>query len=320
MNQIHFPIHPLVFRRDVAVAFDVYYRTPSEGLEVLIPAGESYTDMVHKRLGNHPTASLYIRKADIYRYYRYLEKYLPDIYSDDKLNTQEKAKIAHHLLSGIAHTQFTNPTQEGLARYKSVIEVITRYVLTEEDVIFHLIRNTNPGSDESNHNINVGIYGLGLAKEMLNEKTHNMPEIAAGFFLHDIGKYSIPKHLSYRNGPLSDHEWATVKKHPEEGFKLLKKFNIMSDEIQTIVLQHHERYDGSGYPLGIRGDQIHTYSKICAIADTFDALTSERPYRDAQSSFRALAIMKNEMRDVLDPELFSQFVLLFSKQAHTVSR
>jgi len=140
-----------------------------------------------------------------------------------------------------------------------------------------------------------------------------MAEIAAGLFFHDIGQYTIPKHINQRKGPLSSEEWEIMKKHPEEGYKLLKKFGVMTDEMKVIVIQHHERHNGSGYPFGLMGDEIHTYSKICAISDAFDALTSNRPYRNARSSFNALAVMQNEMKGEFDPQFFARFVRLFSK-------
>ena len=104
-----------------------------------------------------------------------------------------------------------------------------------------------------------------------------------------------------------------MKKHPEQGYKILQKFNALSDAISIIVLQHHERHDGRGYPLGLKAEKIHTYSKICAIADVFDALTSHRPYRSPKSSFHALAVMQNEMKNEFDSDFFSLFVKLFSR-------
>jgi HD-GYP domain-containing protein (c-di-GMP phosphodiesterase class II) len=94
---------------------------------------------------------------------------------------------------------------------------------------------------------------------------------------------------------------------------MLQKFGVLSEEIAAIVLQHHERNDGKGYPLGLKGDKIHTLSKICTIADVFDALTSQRPYRTSKSSFHALGIMQNEMKHEFDGEFFAQFVRLFSR-------
>ena len=104
-----------------------------------------------------------------------------------------------------------------------------------------------------------------------------------------------------------------MKKHPEEGCNILKKFNLITPEIEIITLQHHERYNGSGYPNGLFKNQIHIYGKICAIADSFDALSSQRPYRNRQTSFNALGIMQNELKNGFDEELFKRFVILFGK-------
>ncbi len=102
-----------------------------------------------------------------------------------------------------------------------------------------------------------------------------------------------------------------MKKHPEEGYKILEKFGEVSEEIELIVLQHHERHDGNGYPRGLKEDQIHMYAKICSISDVFDALTSYRKYKEKFSTFDALKIIKNEMNKNFDPELFEKFARLF---------
>ena len=104
-----------------------------------------------------------------------------------------------------------------------------------------------------------------------------------------------------------------MKNHPDDGNSLLEKFNHLTPEAKVIVLQHHERHDGKGYPNGLKGKQIHIYSKVCTIADVFDALTSKRSYKKSLSSFDALKIMRNEMSEEFDPDFFKQFVFLFSK-------
>jgi HD-GYP domain-containing protein (c-di-GMP phosphodiesterase class II) len=233
---------------------------------------------------------------------------------DPLINTEGKAAIAHEVLTFIAMTLFSTPGAEIVAGFKKAIEKVTQFVLANEDAIKQLIRLTTNGFQEFNHAVNVGIFGLGLAREVLGAQPgHNMPEIAAGFFLHDIGKYTIPRHICRRSGPLSAEEWNIMRKHPEQGFKMLQAFNAISEEVGIIVLQHHERHNGSGYPHKLRDERIHTYAKICAIADVFDALTAQRPYRTSKSSFHALAIMQNEMKNEFDPEFFARFVRLFSK-------
>ena len=177
---------------------------------------------------------------------------------------------------------------------------------------------SSPKFEISTHSVNVGMFALGLAKILLADNPgHNIHEIASGFFLHDIGKCLIPPNIIKKTQPLTHDEWKILKQHPSYGYKLLSKFNINDEIIRTIVMQHHERHNGKGYPFGLKGKVIHPYSKICCLADAFEALTAYRPYRSGNkknmSSFDALLKLKNEMSEEFDPKLFQQFVLLFSK-------
>jgi len=102
-----------------------------------------------------------------------------------------------------------------------------------------------------------------------------------------------------------------MREHPDLGFKLLTETNQVSEESRLIVLQHHERANGAGYPLKLRGNEIHVYGRICSVADVFDALVSKRPYKEKLKPFEALHVMKSEMIDHFNPEIFEKFVLLF---------
>jgi len=111
-----------------------------------------------------------------------------------------------------------------------------------------------------------------------------------------------------------------MRRHPHLGFKLLQDTRQLTDESKIIVLQHHERIDGTGYPKGLRGNEIHIYARICAIADVCDALTSDRPYRKKMAPFVALKLMREEMMHHFQKDLFEQFVLLFKPPEGTRAR
>ncbi|MHB9031097.1 MAG: HD-GYP domain-containing protein [Candidatus Latescibacterota bacterium] len=314
MEKFYFSVHPQIFRVETIRTFDLFVANSDGRIGLFHSAGEIYTAEYHRKVYKEGISALYIRTSDKGRFTTYLEENFPFIMDDHLIGSEGKAEIAHEVLTFIAITLFSNPGAEIVASFKKAIEKVTEYVLANEESVKQLIRLTTNGFQEYNHAVNVGIFGLGLAREVFGVKSgNNMPEIAAGFFLHDIGKYTIPRHICRRNGPLSAEEWKIMRTHPEQGYKMLQVFNAISEEVGIIVLQHHERHNGTGYPRRLRGGKIHTYAKICAIADVFDALTAQRPYRTSKSSFHALAVMQNEMKNEFDPEFFARFVRLFSK-------
>ena len=109
-------------------------------------------------------------------------------------------------------------------------------------------------------------------------------------------------------GALTEEEWEQVKRHPEEGYKILQEAGALGEIALDIVRHHHEKLDGSGYPHGLRGEDISVFVRIVTIADIFDALTTERHHQSARSTFDALKLMGESMRDELDHELFRHFV------------
>ena len=140
---------------------------------------------------------------------------------------------------------------------------------------------------------NADIFATALTKALFaNNDKHNLEEIASGFFLHDIRKSEIPLSILRKPGPIDSEEWGVMKTHPTLGFDILTKFDKITPESRIIVLQHHERHNGTGYPNGVQGKKIHIYSEICCIADVFEALVAKRPYKKRKTFFEALKIMQ----------------------------
>jgi HD-GYP domain-containing protein (c-di-GMP phosphodiesterase class II) len=129
----------------------------------------------------------------------------------------------------------------------------------------------------------------------------------AGKF-HDIGKIGIPDRVLLKNGALSEIEWEIMKKHSEQGAQILGDSQLRgSQNVAVIIRHHHERFDGSGYPDGLRGDDIPLCSRIVSIADSYDALSEDRPYRDRWSHKKIMRIMGDMVGKMYDPDLFSRF-------------
>jgi HD-GYP domain-containing protein (c-di-GMP phosphodiesterase class II) len=155
------------------------------------------------------------------------------------------------------------------------------------------------------HSINTTIVSIviGLRCGFPREK---LVSLAKGAFLHDIGKTKVPDAILHKRGPLTTAEFEKIKLHPQLGFNIIRD---MAMNIQTamVSLQHHERFSGDGYPTELSGSQIHEFSRIVAIADVYDALTTDRCYRQGYTPDKALEIMATDRGVHFDPLLYDIF-------------
>ena len=182
-----------------------------------------------------------------------------------------------------------------------VVEGIFKDVLAQDDCLFQIIDIKTPDNYLYNHSLNVCVLSILMAKH-LNYDGEQMKEIALGAFLHDLGKAYFTAALK-KNEDLSVMDTVQIKQHTKRGFDLLREVPGFSPKVANIAYQHHEREDGSGYPLGLIGVDIPLYSKIVATADSFDAMTSQRVYRESLWNDRALQELTDESPAKYDPKV-----------------
>ncbi len=152
-------------------------------------------------------------------------------------------------------------------------------------------------------------YGLALA-ERVDPQLVERPEVAYGFFLHDIGKVGIPDSILMKPGPLTTQEYALMKEHTVIGDRLCGELRSLR-RVRPIVRHHHERQDGSGYPDGLHGDAIPLLAQIMGVVDVFDALTTPRPYKKALPVHQAHSMLLDEVeRGWRDRDLVQTFIRL----------
>lgn len=137
--------------------------------------------------------------------------------------------------------------------------------------------------------------------------------IESAGLLHDVGKISIPTQILNKPGRFTDEEYEIMKRHPEKGFDLLGQSKVF-DVIRVAVYCHHERFDGKGYPRGLKGDEIPIPARIISICDVYDALTTDRPYRKAMSHKEAIEIINKERGKVFSHDLVALYLLLFENE------
>jgi putative nucleotidyltransferase with HDIG domain len=146
---------------------------------------------------------------------------------------------------------------------------------------------------------------LGVAGEKL---TH----MRRGALLHDIGKMAIPDGILLKSGKLSKEEWQIMKTHPKLAYEMLSEINYLKPALK-IPYSHHERWDGSGYPQGLAGEEIPLEARIFAVVDVWDALQSDRPYRNAWSEKKTIQYLKDQAGKEFDPNIVAEFLDLIGK-------
>lgn len=166
----------------------------------------------------------------------------------------------------------------------------------------------------ANHSEKVAHYAFKIAKEMnLNQK--QCDAIFIGGLVHDIGKIGIPESILTKTSRLTNEEFESIKLHTTKGYEVIKHISsFRQDGISDMVLYHHERFDGKGYPKGLKGEEIPLSARILAVADTFDAMTSKRVYRDAMQLEHVLEEININKGRQFDPHIADVFLKILDRE------
>jgi len=162
------------------------------------------------------------------------------------------------------------------------------------------------------HSRRVSDFSVAIAQE-LNLSADFVHRVRIGSLLHDVGKIGVPDNILSKPGRLTDEEFRRMKEHPEIGARIMAQVRMLRDELPAIA-EHHERLDGTGYPRGLRGEEISLLGRIVAAADVFDALTSDRPYRQALSAEEALAYLHKNSGTHFDPQCVEALTRAYLKE------
>jgi HD-GYP domain-containing protein (c-di-GMP phosphodiesterase class II) len=186
---------------------------------------------------------------------------------------QEVARILEATRAGTAlSVGALQRTADGLARTVSGNDELLLQAMEGQDTHIDLAR----------HMVHVAIYAVKIGQGA-GCGTDELPWLALGALLHDIGMLAVPRGILDRPGPLAPDERAVIHRHPEAGFRVLQSLGPEFEWVANVALQEHEREDGSGYPKALRGEAIHDYAKVVGLADTYEALTHARPYRERRT-------------------------------------
>jgi HD-GYP domain-containing protein (c-di-GMP phosphodiesterase class II) len=183
------------------------------------------------------------------------------------------------------------------------------------DTTFFLIDSLND-KDPSIvcHSNNVANYAMMIACELDFSKEECF-KFYLGGLLHDVGKLGIPEDILFKPSKLSVEEYRIIKQHPQLGYDILKKFNVFREsQIIDMTLYHHERFDGAGYPMNLKGEQIPLEARILSIADSFDAMTTQRVYRKENDLEYAMNQIYENTGSQFDPEVADIFLKIITRE------
>lgn len=193
---------------------------------------------------------------------------------------------------------------------KKVTETVGKIVsevISNKDAVIQLTEVRNHDDYTFQHSTNVCVMAVMLGKAA-GHNVNDLKKIGIGALLHDLGKIQVPKTIINKPGRLTRDEMSCIKQHPQAGFDIIRKNTNFSLLSAHIALDHHERFDGSGYPHGIEGQEIHEFARLTSICDVYDALTSDRPYRKGMPANQAYDTLLAGSGSQFDPELLRLFV------------
>lgn len=228
-----------------------------------------------------------------------------DLEVPELINIDTRVKTIQALQSVTRKFQKTNELD--VEPLWGAVKSLVSEIIINRDAMIHLIDLRTFDDYLIAHSVNVCTLSLLTAVNM-DYTEARLVDLAMGCLLHDLGMTTVPEEIRTKNSSLSSEEIQAVQTHAEAGFSFVRKVREMSVLAAHVAYQHHERFDGKGYPRGLKDNEIHEYARIAAIADIFDALISDRPYRKGMLPHQAYELLMTLGGSYVDPEILQTFL------------
>jgi putative nucleotidyltransferase with HDIG domain len=306
------PISLASLRVDTDLDFDLFIKVNGEF--VLYRASDmQFTEKTRQLLIDNKVTKLYVSSAGRTGYQKYIEGHLNEIINDESISEAARTTILYDTAKLLVMDVLSKPTDvENLGRSLSLVETTVMHSLMSQNAVHNMIEVMAFDYTTYTHSVNVCTFSIALAQFSGMDDALELRRLGVGALLHDIGKTRIPEEILNKPDELSPGEWRMMQNHPQWGFEMVLESDVIPHEAMYPILQHHERDCGSGYPHGIKADEIHPLSKIVAIADVFDAMTTKRAHRQAVGSFPALSEMFSS-EGAFDQKLLRNFTKMMGQ-------
>ena len=303
------PVYLDSLKIDSVLDFDLYLKRDT-GFFLYRSSRMPFDENTRSSLLDRQIRKLYISIDEQSKYQKYIEQNINSIIKNDSIDEHTKAAVIYDTTRSLVIDILNDPAlSENIKRAQNIVESTVYYILNEKNAFRSMLVVMTFDYYTYTHSVNVCAFSIALAQYTGINNPKQLNELGIGALLHDVGKMKIPASILNKQGSLTPEEFEIIKKHPQWGFELIKETDITPQESYYPILQHHERENNSGYPSGIGADEIHQYSKIAAIADSFDAMTTQRIYREAKTSFQACEELAKE-KGAYNWELLERFINL----------
>jgi len=308
-EQKYLPIYLDSLRVDSVLDFNLFIKVNNQ-LVLYRSANLAFTDKTRQKLLDNRVDRLFVTQDNRGQYQRYIEKNLDKILTDPTIVEDKKAAILYDTSTNLVKDVLNNPTfGDNIKRSQELVDNTMRYILNGRDAFLNLLKITSFDYYTYTHSVNVCTFSIALAQQMGLRDEEFIHGLGVGALLHDIGKSRISDRIINKRSALTPIEFEIMKKHPKWGVEILSDSALIGETSYYPVLQHHERGDRRGYPSGLSLDEMHIYSRIVAVVDSFDAMTTQRVYQKAMDTFPALKIMFT-LKGAYDDEVLRAFVEL----------
>jgi putative nucleotidyltransferase with HDIG domain len=308
------PISLATLSPNCSLGIDIYLRASAEAAPVLFCAAKDCPDLSRiAPLASQGISKLFIDHAERSSYQRYLREHWSALVQDDSIQFNNRIAVLSEVIRDVLNEEFTIGDTSRIVTQAQKLGASTRNLLgTHQLFARQLIDVLHHDYGTFTHSTNVSFYATILARE-LGFSEEDQEQVAVGGLLHDLGKLQIDERVLNKPGKLDELEFREIQKHPVTGLMELVDREDISFGQLMMAYQHHERTNGSGYPVGCVESEIHPWARLCAIVDVFEALTSNRPYRKAMNAKTALAVLDRGDGTEFDSEMLHCWRQLINK-------
>ena len=298
------PISMAMLSPEVIPGLDIYLKSDSKSAPILFCTAEQLPDFSRLApLIDVGVNKLFIDRCDRQKYQEYLRENWQDLLSDESQPITQRMAVVSEVMRDVLSDEFAAGEVGQIVDASKRLAAGSCELIADRSIpVRELCKVLHHDYATFTHSANVSLYGALLARAV-GLPEDEVEQVLVGGLLHDIGKLQIDERILTKPGKLDDFEFREIKKHPITGFEQLVDRDDLSYGQLMMTYQHHERLDGSGYPVGLTAGDIHVFARLAAIVDVYEALTSQRPYRRPMSSKTALAVLEKGNGTEFDSEM-----------------